>query len=279
MTRLPLHALSFVAAGLTLLVSGIASAEPIELKNDSLTDNSQGKAICGFNIGEGFGARFTPPAYPAKLLKVRVLMTNVGLSQTQCNHVAVETDIPLTIDVYKNTTAVPGTSLLQGSGATIGNDTVLNEFDVSAEDVSIEDGSFFVAFTLESDMASPMVDQGGTVGDSNYIFGATEADASNAWLSFKQLGGAAPGGNWVVRLTVDVPGNDAGTQDAGMDGGKEAGPSSDASIDSGSDAGPQPAPPPESAEGGGCALARGSGAPQWIGLGAVAAALMLKRRR
>jgi hypothetical protein len=281
MVRLPVRALSLLLAGFTLLVSGVAVAEPIELKNDTLTDNSQGKAICGFNVGEGFGVRFTPPAYPAKLLKVRVLMTNVGLSLTTCNHVAVEDQIPLTLEVFKYVTQVPGTSLLQGASVGIGNDSVLNEFDVSTEDVSIDDGAFFVAFTLESDKASPMIDQGATVGDGNYIYGATEPDASSEWFSFKQLGSQAPSGNWVVRVTVDVPGNDAGAQDGGVDGSAgAAGSTSDASFDSGSDGGTQPTPPPESAEGGGCSVSGGrSGVAGTFGLALLGLACAMRRRR
>lgn len=281
MTRwMPLRAFCAAAFGLVLSVSRLATAEEVELKNDSLVNNSEGKAICGFNIGEGFGVRFTPPAYPAKLLKVSVLMTNVGLSLTACNHVAIETQIPITLEIFKATTEVPGTSLLKEPDLGIGNDTVLNQVDVTEGNVSIDEGAFFVTFTFQTDKASPMIDQGATVGDGNFLYG--DIGQGLQWYAFSKLGANAPKGNWAVRATVSVPGADGGGADAAAEaGGPEAGAAGsagDASVDGWPDSGPQVSPPPESAEGGGCSTSGGPPPAAASAAAMIGIACLLRRR-
>ena len=58
------------------LVTFSARGEVVTLQHDVLTDNTDADAICGFAIGERLGVRFTPPAYPAKLLKARIMLTS-----------------------------------------------------------------------------------------------------------------------------------------------------------------------------------------------------------
>jgi hypothetical protein len=274
-----LCAAALAAAAACLLSASPAAAKTIELKNDSLADNSEGKAICGFSVGEGFGVRFSPPAFPAKLLKVRVLMTNVGLSLEQCNKVAVADQLPIGLEISHMTGAAPGTSLLALTELGISNDTILNEFDLSPEKLSIDDGAFFVAFTLQDGMASPMIDQGATVGDGNYVYG--DVGQGLKWYTFGALGANAPNGNWAVRAVVEVPDDDAGAAgapgDAGADGPSSAGDAGGAiGVDAAQEAGALP--PPQAAEGGGCRLAA-RGQRSALAMSVAALALLLARRR
>ena len=203
-----------------LLWSPAATAKTVELRHDTLVDEGAGKAVCGFNPGERFAVRFVPPGFPAKLLKVRVLLTNVGLSQTSCDEVGGSTSITLPIQVYQFESAVPGASLFQSEDFLLSNENVLNELDLSQENISIADGSFLVAFTLADTNASPMHDDSGAAQkDYNYIYGDLGLGAN--WYSFTQLAayGAAPGGNWVMRVDVDVPDGTGGTGGTGGGGG------------------------------------------------------------
>jgi hypothetical protein len=167
------------------------------------------------------------------------------------------------MEIFQVKTTVPGTSLAVTSDLLVSNDSVLNEFDVSAENLSISDGTFFVTFSLPADNAAPMVDKSTPLGEANFVYG--DVGSGNQWYSFKQLGTGGPKGNWVVRIDVDVPGDDGGVADAGQDGGNEdssAGGSAGAGGQSGSAGAAgaggmagasQPAPPPTQASGG-CAM-------------------------
>ncbi|MBI5533763.1 MAG: hypothetical protein HY898_13670 [Deltaproteobacteria bacterium] len=284
----PVLALFGTTLGLVALYASSAEAKTVELKNDTLANNSEGSAICGFAVGEGIGAKFTPPAFPAKLLKVRVLLTNVGFSQTACNHVAVNAKVPLSMEIFNMTTAAPGTSLGAAPDLVVSNDTVLNEFDLSPEKIEINDGSFFISFTFPADNASPMVDKSTPVAGANYIYG--DIGQGKAWYGFDKLGASAPKGNWVVRIDVDVPGaDDAGadtgapdaTADSSAAGAAGAagasGGAGAAGAAGGADAGAQP-PPEEASGGGGCATGRSNAG--WLaGLALGLFALLGARRR
>jgi len=139
-----------------LLSASRADAKTIELRNDTLTDNAEANAVCGFVTGEKFAVKFTPPAYPATLKKVRVLLTNVGLDLQQCGKVAVTSQILMPIEVFKVSDQVPGTSLGVVDSYTFSNETVLNEAPMTSIETTIQDGSYLVAFTLEDDRASPL---------------------------------------------------------------------------------------------------------------------------
>ena len=285
----PALALRTAVVACAWTIAASVQAKTIELKNDSIVDNSQGKAICGFNVGEGFGVRFTPPAFPAKLLKVRVLLTNVGLSATQtvCAKVPIADQIPIGLEISHLIDAAPGTSLASISDLGVSNDTVFNEFDLGAEKLLIDDGSFFVAFTLQADNAAPLIDQGSPPGDGNYLYG--DIGQGLKWYPFAALGASAPKGNWAVRAIVEVPDDDAGgpsqdaaagdaAQEVGADGSALEAGASDAGMsdEAGPDAGPLP--PPEAAEGGGCGIARGR-AGSLAALAIAALALWITRRR
>jgi hypothetical protein len=281
----PVLALFGTTLGLVALHSSAAEAKTVELKNDALVDNSNGSAICGFAVGEGIGAKFTPPAYPAKLLKVRVLLTNVGFSQTACNHVAVDTKVPMGMEIFNMTTTAPGTSMVATSDLLVSNETKLNEFDLSPEKIEINDGAFFVSFTFPANNASPMVDTSTPVVGANYIDG--DIGQGKSWYGFDKLGASAPKGNWVVRIDVDVPGADdagadTGAPDATTDSSAAgaagaAGASGAAGAAGAADAGTQ-APPEEASGGGGCATGRSSSG--WLaGLAIGLLAVLGARRR
>jgi len=252
-----------VAAGATaFFLQTAAVARTVELRNDVLQDNGDASAVCGFAVGEKFAARFSPPSYPARLLKVRVLLSNVALSPNQCATVDVDTQIDMPMEVFHITSAMPGTPLGAFSGYAYSSAAVLNEIDLSAANLTIDDGAFVVAYTLVQDNASPVHDASNAADKAaNFIYGDLGLGAR--WYSFEDLAGygADPKGNWVVRVDVSVPDYvDAGAGGSGGDGGSADAGGADAGGASGeggsggsADAGP-------SATGGSAGTAGAAGA-------------------
>lgn len=285
-------ALSGIAVTL-LLSAGRADAKTVELRNDTLADNAEANAVCGFAVGEKFAARFLPPAYPATIKKVQVLLTNVGLDPQQCSKVAVTNDIVMPIEIFNAIDLMPGVSKVVLDNYTFSNETVLNEIDISSKGVTIDSGSFVVAFTLDDDRASPLVDKSTPAVGANYIYGDIGSGAS--WYAFEALGASAPKGNWVVRLVVDVPGEDdagagdggetpdAGTADAAEDGSAGSAGSAGAAGASASDAGIDGAagetPAQVEASGGGCAMCTRAPLHGLMLLAGAAAFVFARRRR
>jgi MYXO-CTERM domain-containing protein len=226
-----------------LLCASPARAELIELRHDTLEAHSEAAAVCGFAKGEALGVRFTPPAYPAVLKSVKVLLSNIPLSASQCSEGPVKTAVVWPLEIFHATAEIPGQSLVQ-LGGQLSNDKVMNVLDVSSAALSIAEGAFFVSFTLDTSDSSPMHDASGSAKtEENYIFG--DIGTGPAWHSFSALGKFAPGGNWVLRVEVDVPdgsgaggsaGSGAGGSDAGS-GGSDAGAGGSDGGSGGSDAG------------------------------------------
>ena len=203
------------ALGAFVFASTSAQAKVVTLQHDTLTDNAEAAAVCGFAVGERFGASFTPPDYPAKLLKVRVFLAPVGLGTTTCDPVPAANDIEMPLEVFQVTSTVPGSSLGTFDGLAFSNDSVLNEIDVGASNLSIDDGAFMVAYTINQSNASPAHDASNAADNAaNFIYADLGAGAD--WYSFAQLTsfGLNPKGDWIIRIDVDVPdgpGPDGGT--------------------------------------------------------------------
>lgn len=216
-----------LVALLVLLLAPAAPARVVELRHDILQDYQTASAVCGFAVGERIAVQFTPPDYPARLLKVRVLLVNIGLSLTTCDQVPVATDIEMPLEVFHLTGAVPGTSLGWFSDYFFSNNTILNEVDLNTANISIQNGSYLIAFTLQSQNASPAHDSSNNAHKSqNYIFGDIGLGAN--WYSFSDLApfGADPKGDWVMRIDVEIP-------DQPQDGSDDAGGGDDAGVDAG----------------------------------------------
>lgn len=199
-----------------------AQAKVVTLQHDVLTDDTEAAAVCGFALGEKLGVRFTPPAYPAKLLKARIMITNVGLSLAPpCPTVSVADDVSMPLEVFHQTGAAPGGSLAVFDGFGFSNDTVFNEIDVSASNLVIDDGAFFVAYEIAQSNASPVHDNSSAAhDDENFIY--ADLGMGWSWYSFSQLSsyGLNPKGDWVIRIDVDVPDE---VPDGGTGGGSGAG--------------------------------------------------------
>jgi uncharacterized membrane protein YgcG len=307
-----LRCVSASAGAIAFFLQSAAVARTVELRNDVLQDNGDASAVCAFAVGEKFAARFTPPSYPARLLKVRVLLSNVALSPDQCATVDVDTQIDMPMEVFHVASSMPGTSLGEFSGYAYSSAAVLNEIDVNAANLTIDDGSFVVAYTLVQDDASPVHDASKAADKAaNFIYGDLGLGAR--WYSFEDLAGygADPQGNWVVRVDVSVPDDvDAGAGGSGGDGGSAGAGGADAGGASGeggsggsagasasggsggaagaggssSDAGGAAAPAGSSADDdGGCTVVR-AGAPCHLAWSSLAAAIgiglsRLARRR
>ncbi|MFW5739234.1 MAG: hypothetical protein ACOC1F_02590 [Myxococcota bacterium] len=212
---------------LSLLPATTARAKVVTLQHDVLTDDAEAAAVCGFAIGEKLAASFTPPAYPARLLRVRILLTNVGLSSSApCPSVAAASDISMPLEVFHLTGAAPGTSLGAFDEFAFSNENVQNEIDVSASSFTIDDGAFFVAYTIAQSNASPVHDNSQAAhNDENYIY--ADLGLGWKWYTFADLAsyGLNPKGDWVIRLDVDVPDDppDGGAGGAAGSGGTGGG--------------------------------------------------------
>lgn len=285
--------LAACAAACTVAASStVCFAKTVELRNDVLQDNGDAAAVCGFAVGEKFAARFTPPAYPARILKVRVLLSAVGLGTGQCTAADIDNAIEMPLEVFHSASSIPGDSLGAFSGVAYSNDAVLNELDVNAANLSIDDGSFLIAYTLQQTDASPVHDaSSAAVKDANYIYG--DLGQGSQWYSFSDLAASSndPKGNWVIRVDVSVPDDepDAGTGGAagaagagGSGGGTDAGDSAGAAGTSGGAAGeggqPAAAQGASSSDDGGCSTA-GAGAASRHGWAALAVALAVASTR
>ena len=220
----------FLASASALTLSSpSAFAKTVTLQHDTLVDNTDATAVCGFVVGERFAASFTPPAYPARLLKARILLTNVALSvQPPCTETGVANDVSMPLEVFHQTNAAPGASLGVFDSFAFSNDNALNEIDVGASNMTIDDGSFMIAYTIDQTNASPVHDNSNAADNgANFIF--ADLGTGPKWFSFSQLAtyGLNPKGDWVIRVDVDVPddapdggtGGAAGTAGAGGSGG------------------------------------------------------------
>jgi hypothetical protein len=201
-----------------------ALAKVVTLQHDVLVNNAEAVAVCGFAVGEKFAASFTPPAYPARLLKARLLLTNVSLSVTPpCTSSAVSNEVLMPLEVFHKTGAAPGISFGSFDGFAFSNDNVLNEIDVAASNMTIQDGAFFLAYSITQPNASPVHDNSNAGhNDSNFIYADLGLGGWN-WYSFAQLAtyGQNPKGDWVIRIDVDLPDDpvDGGTGGAGGSAG------------------------------------------------------------
>ena len=212
-----------VSASALTLFSPSALAKTVTLQHDMLADNTDATAVCGFVVGERLAASFTPPAYPARLLKARILLTNVALSALPpCTETGVANDVSMPLEVFHLTSVAPGASLGVFDAFAFSNDNVLNEIDVGASNMTIDDGSFLIAYTIDQTNASPVHDNSNAADNgANFIF--ADLGSEPKWFSFSQLEsyGLNPKGDWVIRIDVDVPDEpvDGGTGGAGGAGG------------------------------------------------------------
>jgi MYXO-CTERM domain-containing protein len=184
-----------------------AQAKVVTLQHDSLVNNDDAVAVCGFAVGEKLAASFTPPAYPAKLIKVQILLTNVELSASSpCPTAAVASNIQMPLEVFNLNGALPGESLGAFDGFAFSNDNVLNEIDVAASNLTIDDGAFLLAYSISQSDASPVHDDSSAAhNDENFIY--ANLGQGESWYSFSDLSafGLEPNGDWVIRVDVDVP--------------------------------------------------------------------------
>jgi hypothetical protein len=231
--------LRVAAALLAVLSVQVAHARVIELRHDTLEDYQSATAVCGFAVGERFAVQFTPPDYPARLLTVRVLLVNMGLSlMPPCQQVSASTEIEMPLEIYHMISSAPGTSMGYFDEYFYSNDTVLNEVNLAGSNLIIQDGSFLVAFTLSSQNASPAHDGSNLAKKGmNFIYG--DIGLGTQWYSFADLSafGADPKGDWVMRIDVEVPDQ---PQDGGVDAGGDIGGDTGGdtgSGDTGADAG------------------------------------------
>jgi hypothetical protein len=209
--------------------SPTALAKTVTLQHDTLVNDTDATAVCGFVTGERFAASFTPPAYPARLLKARILLTNFALSvHPPCTETGVANDVSMPLEVFHLTSLPPGASLGVFDSFAFSNDNVLNEIDVGASNMTIDDGSFLVAYTIDQTNASPVHDNSNAADNgANFIF--ADLGSGPTWFSFSQLAtyGLNPKGDWVIRIDVDVPddpadGGAGGSAGAGGTGGTGA---------------------------------------------------------
>ncbi len=211
------------SAAAIVLLSPSVFAKTVTLQHDKLVNNTDATAVCGFVVGERLAASFTPPAYPARLLKARILLTNVALSvQPPCTESGVADDVSMPLEVFHQTTVAPGASLGVFDSFAFSNDNVLNEIDVGASNMAIDNGSFLIAYTIEQTNASPVHDNSNAADNAaNFIF--ADLGTGPKWFSFSQLAayGLNPKGDWVIRIDVDVPDDppDGGTGGAAGGGG------------------------------------------------------------
>ena len=200
-----------------------AQAKIVTLQHDTLVNNDEAVAVCGFAVGEKLAASFTPPAYPAKLIKVQILLTNAELSASPpCPSAAVASNIQMPLEVFNLTDALPGASLGVFDGFAFSNDKVLNEIDVAASKLTIDDGAFLLAYSISQTNASPVHDGSNAAhNDENFIY--ANLGQGESWYSFSDLSayGLDPNGDWVIRIDVDVPDDppDGGAGGAAGSGG------------------------------------------------------------
>lgn len=208
------------ARALLIVLWVAAPAFAVELKNDGFMAGSQVSYQAGFAAGESGAVALTSPFSSAKVTTVRFLFGGATTMQT------------VTLTVWEDASGTaPGAVIYSGDVVLTGNDSAMQEVDLSGENVTVST-AFRVGLTFQhAGLPSIAVDTDGLSGSNRNFIQAQGV----GWLGAATLGLM---GDFVIRAEV-VDATDAGV-DAGFDAGVDAGTvdaGTDAGLDAGFDAG------------------------------------------
>jgi hypothetical protein len=163
-------------------------AAEVLLQNDGFAGGSAGFQA-GFIIGELGASRFVPPVPdPVQLKKVQFLFGGASGQRT------------ITLRIYQDTAGNPnpGGELFSGDYAVTGNDTVLQEIDLTANNVFIT-GGFRVGIEFQHN-GTPSIardDDGNIDAGANFLYAS-----GFGWFQSSSLGLT---GDWIIRAIIETP--------------------------------------------------------------------------
>jgi len=192
-----------------VICSGGGGGGPSVLQNDGFSPGANVGFQSGFVIGEIAAARFTPPA-PAQLLSVRVLYGGAAATRS------------VTLRIWDDSggSDAPGVELYSQDFQLIGNDTALQEMDVSAAGIPVA-ADFRVGIEFQDDGLPSVArdDDGNIQPNRNFVYAG-----GLGWVESSTLGLT---GDWILRAVISGGGGGGSDepqilaiQDVGNDQGR-----------------------------------------------------------
>jgi hypothetical protein len=178
------------------IVSSPGTSASIEktLQNDSFSGTGDLVCIPGFAVGEIGAARFSPQPedYPFIIKKVQLILCPDG----------PPVDLVLNIWHDDGTSVNPGTSLFAEFVTFTPSTTLLNEVDLTIDDIVVHSGEVRVGIEFFNFGSPPGLarDLDGINLETNFVFAVPPAQ----WIFAENLGVT---GDWIIRLVIEA--NDA----------------------------------------------------------------------